>query len=488
MQTPTSLPGSADMMQPPDTMAPPDMMPPPDVMTPGNMPPPPPGMMRPPGVMMQRPAMTPSSMMPPSGMVQHPGMIQPAGKMPPRPGMPKQAAVLSPAPSTDLAEKQALLESTISEAPLQHEMGDCSLTFEDLKFKVNICSSLQAESTMLKIGEQTHTSDGLWELTQGSKEFGGKDGLRYVYHRRVCCAELRASNLLVSVYDSSGNLQGVLADRDKRDYVCCNPSEVAVKKVLNGKGEQIFALRRRATCQDMCHCFGYSLPCCALFSCFPPMVCCRPDLPNFNFIDLCADWWSCLCPAICPFDSCLRPCLNCCAINDLCKCRKPDCTPCAACIFVWPLLCVSCDCTSPRCSETCPEPCCHTIEEDLEGGNWQTPVHEAKGVKATVTGKYKRFYPLNMCCCFGMERVNHVNVKFQDGVSEEEKIAFSTVMMWEAGSLYPHSVLRGQSRTAAAVEEIAKGTAPKKQQGKGNVGKRHDAYGALDSGSVKKSD
>lgn len=87
-----------------------------------------------------------------------------------------------------------------------------------------------------------------------------------------------------------------------------------------------------------------------------------------------------------------------------------------------------------------------------------------------------------------MERVNHVNVKFQDGVSEEEKIAFSTVMMWEAGSLYPHSVLRGQSRTAAAVEEIAKGTAPKKQQGKGNVGKRHDAYGALDSGSVKKSD
>lgn len=123
----------------------------------------------------------------------------------------------------------------------------------------------------------------------------------------------------------------------------------------------------------------------------------------------------------------------------------------------------------------------------MESGNWQTPIQEAARVKATVRGKYKRFYPLNLCCCFGMERVNNVNVKFQEGVSEEDKIAFSTVMMWEAGSLYPHSVLRGQSRTAASVEEIGKGAAPKPGRSKDMQGKRHDAYGAIDS-AIKKSD
>ncbi|CAE6928981.1 unnamed protein product [Symbiodinium sp. CCMP2592] len=72
----------------------------------------------------------------------------------------------------------------------------------------------------------------------------------------------------------------------------------------------------------------------------------------------------------------------------------------------------------------------------------------------------------------GLQGVENVKVDFVNDVSHEEKIAFSTVMMWEAMSKSPDTIMQGQTLTASAVAGISQqDTKPFKH-----------GYGAISSG------
>ena len=230
------------------------------------------------------------------------------------------------------------------------------------------------------------------------------EGHRFVVHAQRCCQQLRVPNTLVSVYDKNGVALGHLAEQDMGDYVCCDDDrDIAVMKVLDGNGKQVFALRRKSNCRDMFHVCGYlrlcGMPVCKPCESRPPMVlrcsctifpvmlssacasccvvagistdCCQPkpesrdskcQSPCPKCEDQCGTWYGelCCCASCLPFALCVLPCIHCLEMEKICKCQLPEGTFCRSCLVEWPRDCFQCNCINP--SSPCPASCCQVTK------------------------------------------------------------------------------------------------------------------------------
>ena len=436
---PCSMAEETKAAGPPPAMLPP-LPPPPGMLPSGQVPPP----FTPVPFAQQKPFhhQPPA---PPSGLQPRPPQTS---AMPKKPAREYQNA---------MEEKQPLIPKKHpkipeSEAPKQENMETDTLTKDNLRFQIRCCDRVQADSTTVSIDQKSQVSDGNLSSTKNQFHgFDGKDGLRYVYHRTSCCKELRAPNVMVSVYDGD-ELKGQLLDHDIGDYICCKDQDVALMKVRDGNGKQLFALRRAPTCQDMCHCCCFLVPFASVFSLFPPAACCcrRSQRP----LKLVEEWYQtfCCCSAKCPYWCCLEPCLDCFELAQICNCYMPTGKYFKACLGEWPKVCCCCQCTNP--DITCPGLCCQTLKAPLVEATWMTPVSEKAEEKATVKGSYARHFPGNTQ--LRLEAVSDVQVEYHGLVAKEEKIAFSTVMMWEADSRYP-TLMQGMTRTAFRLEGLRLG-------------------------------
>ncbi|CAK9101659.1 unnamed protein product [Durusdinium trenchii] len=377
---------------------------------------------------------------------------------------------MAPAPEGSGGDQAAAVK-----APVQHVMSsDMDMTRHD--FKVKICGGYEAQNTTISLGSgiAVQSRDGPTHPRETTKSqpvtFDG--GHRYVVHAPRpcsivdrCCPELNVPNVLVSVYDKDEQLVGQLAGLDCGDYVCCEDKDIALKKVLDGDGKQLFAIRRASTCIDMCHCFGRGCPFAArCFGCFPKILlqcphaciprrigescscvcntigirnCCIPEDDGWRtccpgLAMQCQMWYGifcCCCSSTCPFEVCMGPCIQFCECDRCCQCELPTCTWCKVCACEWPGQCLKCNCLYPE--VPCLDGCCMNWKFDMGPGIWQTPVDQPAADKARVSGVVKRHQPTFM------HGIDSVSVDFLKDVTTAERLAFSSVMYWESMNQTP---------------------------------------------------
>ena len=200
--------------------------------------------------------------------------------------------------------------------PKQEVMKDgMAMTRSDMILRM--FGGFDAKGTALTMGEdmaaRTRSDATHPSIAQRARpvdfEAAEAGGLRFVVHKPRFCQRLRVPNTVVSVYDQNGVALGHLAEQDMGDFVCCDDTkDIAVMKVLDGKGKQVFALRRKSSCRDMFHVCGYlELGGCSLCKpcdSRPPMVLLCPCT---IFPELLSSSCACCCIAAGIPSDCCRP-------------------------------------------------------------------------------------------------------------------------------------------------------------------------------------